>query len=837
MGKETPPVVKRSLGSWIFDGNIGLQIALILVILVTVSTRLVPLEMQKRIVNEAIGLRKLDLLGIYCAIYLSAILLNAGLKFTINILQTRISEKATAGMRRHLYHHILTLPLEFFRTTQPGTVVNSLVNELTLPGNFIGMAVAAPATNILTLVAFAVYLFFLNPILALISMSIYPVMLYVIPLLQKRVNQYNQERVTVSRDLSSKIVESITGIHEVQANGAVAVESSKFNTLVAGLMKIRVWWTIYKFAVKLANNLFTSLGPVLIFILGGYLAIRGRLELGALVAFLSAQEKLYDPWRELIEFYQVYQDGSVVYKKTMAYFDAPVKHRLVPENREPMDLEGTVSVENLSLETSEGLKLLDDINLDLKSGEHIALVGFSGSGKSSLALCIAQLYTYTSGHASIGGHEISQLTKADITRSVGLVSQSPFIFSGTIRENLLYAFVALHGTEGVLSPELEPSLDDLISVLQQSGLFVDVLRFGLSTVIDNHDNTLVPAIISMRRKFQESFGKEVVDWVEFFHDGSYISYASIADNIIFGTPANQSFSGTQLVRNPVFKSFLDEECLTAPLVRLGRELVEQTVDILKNLPLEKVFFEQSPISIESFGFYKSLVPKLKDKTPDNLEDYVQSALLEVALNFSPARHKTAVLPGPVKSLILESRHRFREKILETEPGAIAFYRDDTYICTQSILNNMLFGLTKTSATHVQEKINQMIVHLLIEDDLLEAIIEIGMNFDVGTMGNRLSGGQCQKLAIARIFLKAPSILIFDEATSALDNLSQQRIQNVLERNWKGRSTMVAVVHRLDIIKNYDKVGFMKAGKIVEYGSYDQLMNKKGFLHDLIREGK
>lgn len=110
---------------------------------------------------------------------------------------------------------------------------------------------------------------------------------------------------------------------------------------------------------------------------------------------------------------------------------------------------------------------------------------------------------------------------------------------------------------------------------------------------------------------------------------------------------------------------------------------------------------------------------------------------------------------------------------------------------------------------------------------------MGMQHSVGTKGDNLSGGQRQKLAIARILLKKPPILIMDEATSGLDNESQARIQGLLETQWKGKSTLIAVVHRLDIIKNYDRVAVMKAGKIVELGTYDELFHQKGILFELL----
>ena len=824
-------IVKRSLTSWIFDGNVKLQISLAMIILLIVAIRVVPLEMQKRIINEAINLRKIDLLITYCGIYLAAVVLASGLKLFINIIQTRISQKATAEMRKQLYHHVLNMPLGFFRNTQPGTVVNSLINELTIPGNFVGMAVAVPLTNVLTLLAFAGYLIVLNPLLGIVSFSIYPVMLYVIPLLQKFVNRDNKKRVNASRKLSSKIVESISGIHEVQANGAFEIENKKYDKIVDNLMIIRIKWSVYKFAIKVVSNFFINLGPFLIFILGGYLAIKGQLGLGALVAFLSAQEKLYDPWKELIEFYQVYQDGSINYYKTMNYFDVKIENELAPTDRDPYELEASINVENMTLETPEGVKLLNDVSLNIAPGEHIALVGFSGSGKSSLALCIAQLYKYTSGHATIGNQEISELTKADITKNIGLVSQSPFIFDGTIKENLMYSYTALYG-EGY-----DPELDKLVHVLQQSGLFVDVLRFGLNTIVEGSADEFIPVIIKMRENFQKEFGDTVGEWVEFFDEKQFLSYASIADNIIFGAPISADFKNHNLVKNQFFLKFMNEADLTRPLVSLGKAIADQTVDILNNIAHDKMFFESTPIRLEEFEKYKALISEIKNKNLHQINNQQTTDLLELALRFSQGKHRIAIIPEFLTNLILEGRYMFREKIRQKDPHAIAFFKNDQYIHSQTIFNNILFGIVKTTNPSDQDKINQFMVALLIGEDFFEKMIEIGMNFKVGTEGNKLSGGQRQKLAIARTFLKSPHIMILDEATSALDNKSQKRVQNVLSRYWKGKSTLIAVVHRLDIVKEYDKVAFLKAGKIVEMGTYDELMAKEGYFYELVYEHK
>jgi ABC-type multidrug transport system fused ATPase/permease subunit len=834
MPKPEIPIVKRSLFSWIFAGNLKLQLLLLLIIVVMVFARVLPLEMQKRIINEAINLRDIDKLLLYSGFYLAAVVFFSVLKYLTNIIQTLITQRTTARMRKDLYHHILTLPLNFFRKTQPGTVVNALSTELTLPGNFVGMAVAAPVTSLLTLLAFAGFLFWLNPLLAAVSLSIYPIVIFLVPLLQRGANKANKKRVDAARKFSGRIAESISGIHEIHGNGAYRIENRKYDTLVDRLLKIRIVWSLYRFAVKTVNGFFANIGPFLVFLLGGYLTIKGRLELGALVAFLSAQEKLFDPWKDLIEFYQVYQDGHTNYDKTMQFFDVEVEYEIAPKDREPLQLESSVEVKDLSFTTDTGIHLLDGINVSLKAGEHLALVGFSGSGKSTLALCIGQLYKYTGGSIRIGDREVSGLTKKDMVNNIGFVAQSPFIFDGTIEENILYSTLAQIDDNGQGENDEMPTLDDIIAVLHQTGIFVDILRFGLNAILTHDQNEeLVKMIIRVRKNFQQDFGEELADYVEFFDENKYLYYSSISENLIFGAADKDEFADINLCRNEYFLNFLNTADLTRPLLSLGADLCRQTVDILGNLPPEAVFFEQSPINAEELEAYKTLVEHLKKKKLHELTGEDREKLLELALRFTPGVHKMAALPEMLETLILEGRALFREKITTDDPDAITFVEMSQYIYSQTILNNIFFGKTKTANPQAQERIDQSIIQLLIEEDLLETIIEIGMHYEVGTKGDKLSGGQQQKLAIARIFLKAPRILIMDEATSALDNKSQTRIQNLLETRWKKKNTVISVVHRLDTIKNFDKVAVMKAGKILETGTYDELMARKGMLYELV----
>ena len=832
-------ITKRPLIYWVKSSNIKLQVLLLIVIAVNIAARVFPLQMQRNIVNEAIGQKKLNLLFLYCGLYLAAVLLASAMKFVINAIQTYLGQEALSRLRKELYAHILTLPLSFFRKASSGMVVSSLVTEVVSAGELVGQAIAVPVNNILTLLAFAGYMFYLNPLLAAISIGIYPLVIMVVPRLQKRSNRANKMRVDVTRDLSSKIGETISGIHEVQGNASYRIENRKYGEFVDRLFKIRMVWNLYKQGIKVVNNLFQNLGPFTLFIVGGYLAINGRFDLGALVAFLSAYEKIYDPWKELMDFYQVYQDATTGYGRLMEYFDVAPEHALEPPpDREPYVFQGSIHTQDLSFSVAGGIQLLKQVNLDLKPGEQLALVGFSGSGKSTLAQCISQLYTYTGGSVLLDGMEVSQLTKRDMAENMGIVAQSPYIFEGTIKENLCYSCDALLEGEEAGKKHQIPTLDEMIEAIQQVGLFVDVLRFGLNAVLAvNQEDELVAKIIRIRENFRTRFGEELADYVEFFEEQRYLEFSTVAANLTFGSPHREEFTQERLAENPYFLQFLDEAQLKRPLLNLGRELASQFLDILGDLPPDEVFFKESPFSSHELDDYKALIHRIEHSRLHELASEDRSLLLRLALRFVPGTHKMATLSGDLRNLILEGRFLFMDKIQQEHPGALAFYRMPEYIHSQTILDNILFGKPTSDHPNAQERISQSIIHLLIEEDLLERVVEIGMDFRVGTKGDRLSGGQRQKLAIARVFLKNPPVLIMDEATSALDNASQKRIQTLLETKWKGRSTLISVVHRLDTIKGYDKVAVMKAGKILEMGPYQELLAQKGVLYELVHGAK
>lgn len=827
-------ITKRSLYSWVFGPNLKLQLLLLAVIVVTVGARVFPLEMQKRVINEAIALKDVNSLVLYCGLYMGAVLLAGILKYFINFLQGFIGQRTLKTIRARLFEHIMTLPMSFFRRMSPGHVSTSLVQELAPVGDFIGSAVAIPVVNILTFFAMAGYMFHLNPLLAGISILIYPVDIAILPLLQKRFNKVNRRKIRRMRDMNAMVAESVTGIHEVHAHGGLPLESKKFSEHIRELFTTNIKFTIYKFGIKFTNNFFQSLGPFMLFLVGGYLAIKGRFDLGALVAFLSAYEKLYDPWKELIEFYQQFQDSKVRYRQVMETYNVDPEHALAPTGRDPYVLDGALHVRNTSFVVGGNIRLLDGVSLDLAHGEHMALVGFSGSGKSTLALVIGQLYTHSQGQVLLGGRNVSDLSRRDMILNVGMVPQHPFIFGGTVRENLLYACDAARLQGGECSGSTQaPDLDRIIMVVQQVGLFVDVLRFGMRARLDpDSDPEMAQCILAARKRFKSQFRDELEHDVDFFEDSGFSSYVPLALNIMGSAPLDPEFAEEKLPSLPFFQNFLVDAELDTPLFELGKRIAERAVDILRHVD-DSELFEDSPVSQEEFPELVNLVDRLEKDGKTAVSRADRNRLIALALSYAPGKQGLVPLPPEVADKCVAARERFYAVARTHAPGKFEFYRENRFLRSRNVLENILYGKIQSDSASAEDRLNQLLIQLLIEENILERVVAMGLEFDVGSMGDRLSGGQKQKIALARAFLKAPALLILDEATSALDNASQTRIQNLLERRWKGKASVVSVVHRLDTLPGYDKIAVLKAGRIIEQGPYDELMRKKGALYELV----
>ena len=840
-------ITRRPLFYWVLHRCRGLQILLLCLILASLFFRVVPLEMQKRLVNEAIQLKLLDALFLYCIIYLVAVLLAGVTKYGINVMQMVIGQRILLEIRTGLYTHILRLPVQFYRQVQPGTVVSAMTAELNAIGYFLGGALAIPVTSLLTFVVFLGYMFHLSPRLALLTLVVYPFEVLVIPLLQKRYNRINKQRIRTVRKMSNVVNEAVSGIHEVHANGGYRLEEERIAPHIHDLYEQLKKLFVVKYGIKFSNNLFQSLGPLILFLVGGYLAITGEFTMGALVAFLSAHEKIYDPWKEILEYYQSFQDARVRYRQIMRLFDRDPEFPLLPAGRDPHRFSGAISVRNAVFRVDSGANLLNRISLEVAAGEQVAVVGFSGSGKSTLILCLDQLYPLSNGSILYDRYAIDQLSRVDISSNITLISQHPFIFTGTIRDNLLYGVRAMAGQED----EPLPDLQEQLKAIYDTGLEEDVIRFGFQAVLCRERCApFKDKLLKIRHDIIHHRREQFAPAVEFYELDRFLEYSSIRDNLIFGDCPTGKFDVDRLPDLPEFRGLLREIGLDDALQELGRELAIRTVHLLADVRDDDFFFRYSPIAMDEFDDYAEIVKRIESGV--QLDSRDRKRLFIIALRYIPGFHQVVRIDDELRRKVVRARRVFLKDVAGLEmhscqgddlanclsscskkdaSSPFMPFCTNQYLYSRSLLENLLFGVVK-SRQPMDEHLSNILYELLARE-VLDDVLNVGLDFHVGSQGDNLSGGQKQKLAIARALLRRTPIFLLDEATASLDNISQQRIHEVLAARKEQGCTVVSVLHRLENTVDFDRIVLLKNGRLVEEGSFQELLSLRGEFYELV----
>src|SRR3954465_4251828 len=413
----------------------------------------ISLDLPKNIVNHAIRVdakfpqyvfgfefERIPYLMLLCGAFLMTVLINGAFKYCINTYKGRLGERMLRRFRYQLYMRLLRFPLTHFHKTSSAQIIPMVTAESESLGGFVGDALALPAFQGGTLLTIICFMFVQDPVLGLAAVALYPFQGYIIPKLQRKVNQLNKQRVRTQRIVADRIQESAAGIVEIHTNNTVKLQLTDFAALLGRIYDIRFEVYQRKFFVKFLNNFIGQLTPFFFYSLGGYLVIKGDLSFGALVAILAAYKDLASPWKELLDFYQIKENSRITYEQIVEQFQPSgmADARLLLEEPERiMPLTGELSVANLSLAEDDRSRVVDAVSFTVRLDEHVAVIGQSGSGKNELALLLARLVRPSSGRITIGGADLGELPVAVIGRRIGYVGGTPYLFAGTLRDNLL----------------------------------------------------------------------------------------------------------------------------------------------------------------------------------------------------------------------------------------------------------------------------------------------------------------------------------------------------------------------------------------------------------------
>jgi putative ABC transport system ATP-binding protein len=864
------------------------QVFILLMTLVSYPFTYATLELPKIIVNQAIGGKggfPREVLGFsfdqiaflmgLCFSFLALVLISGGLKYYLNVYRGRLGERMARRLRYLLYARILRFPLPQFKKMSQGEIIPMITSEVEPVGGFIGEALGTPAYQGGTLAVYIVFIFIQDPLLGLAAVALYPVQMVIIPRMQKKINALAKLRIRNTRSLADRIGETISGVTEIHAHDTSRLERADIVRRLDYGYEIRYEIFRRKFFVKFLNNFIAQLTPFFFYSIGGYFVIRGELSFGALVAVLAAYKDLNGPWKELLNWYQQNWDIKVKYEQVVEQFAPPGLLDEALQDTEPEKIEplaGEMLLNNISITEDGRMKMIDGVSTSFRLDEHVAITGAGASGKDELTLAMARLLMPSSGSIRIGGRAADQLPEAITGRRLGYVAPQPYMFATTVRRNLCYGLmhkpIRPAQYEGEAAAEYERyitearrsgNLDDdpnadwidyeavgaadeaafearMLAVLGIVDMAEDIYKMGLlGTIEPAYQPELAPKILEARAALRERLrDPEYANLVETFDAERYSENATMAENLLFGTPVGNAFDMDNLARSPYVIHVLEKAGLIDDLVAMGRNVAETMIELFAGLPPGHEFFAQYAfISSDDLPEYQALVTRTAKQKPAEMKPDDRERLLSLPFRLSPARHRLGVIDDALRQRILQARKLFAEELPEELKGAVEFFHVDKYNAAATIQDNVLFGKIAYGQAQAVARASRLITEVLDALSIRPLIMEAGLNYTVGVAGSRLSAAQRQKLGLARSILKQPDLLIINEGISALDGAAQLRVLEGVIKEFKGRG-IVWAVHRTALCRNFDRILVMRSGRIVEQGSFAELNRDGTVLHDLLK---
>ena len=451
--KVTPALLKR-IFSYLMPYR--LQLALVLgCIVVSSFFTLLPSILTGKILDEGLLKGDLNALVRYILLSLLVTFLANLIGLAESYINTWMAQHITFDMRNQMYRHLQEMSQRFFTDNNQGDIITRMTSDIDGVQSVISNTFSSILSNVVTLVIAMIAMFQKNWILALIGIVIVP--LFSIP----------TRRAGKTRWCGQLLVK-LFGKEEQEYS---RYESA--NRRMIGL-NIRERMAGRWFFVVLST--FTSIGPMLIYFVGGLLMIRyhASLTVGDITVLVALLGKMYMPVNSLLNIQVDWIRSMALFTRIFDYFDVPVEIQNAPDAIIPSQVEGTIEFSHVGFSYEPSRKILKDVSFTLHAGKSIAIVGPSGSGKSTIINLIPRLYDVDEGSVMFDGIDVRKLDLAFLREQIGIVSQETYLFNGSIRENLLYA-------------KPDASEEEMISALKKANIydFVEKQESGLDTLVGN----------------------------------------------------------------------------------------------------------------------------------------------------------------------------------------------------------------------------------------------------------------------------------------------------------------------------------------------------------------
>ncbi|MDD3680651.1 MAG: ABC transporter ATP-binding protein [Mesotoga sp.] len=412
-------------------------------ILMSSVLSIMPAVLTGRIIDEGLIGRDLNLLVRLLLISL-AVTLGANLIGVLeSYLNTWIGQHITYDMRNSMYRHLQSMPHQFFTTNHPGEIITRMTSDISGVQQLITGTLTGILSNIITLGVSLLAMYQKNWILATISIIIVP--FFTLP--TKRVGK---ARWSLTREAQARNDEvngilnetlSVSGQLLVKLFNREEAEITRYEVANHQMIRLNIRERMAGRWFRVILGTFASIGPMLIYLVGGLLIIRygSDLSVGDITVLVALLSRMYSPVNSLMGIQVDWIRSMALFTRIFEYFDLPVDIASDPNAVVPHSAQGNINFSHVDFAYEPDRPILRDVSFSLESGKSIAIVGPSGSGKSTISNLIPRLYDVSKGSITFDGIDVRKLDLGWLRQNVAIVTQETYLFNGTIRDNLLYA--------------------------------------------------------------------------------------------------------------------------------------------------------------------------------------------------------------------------------------------------------------------------------------------------------------------------------------------------------------------------------------------------------------
>ena len=407
--------------------------------LIVVSSALgaVPAFLIREVFDTALPDRDLGLLNVLVAAMIGIAVVTGALGVVQTLLSNQVGQRVMHDLRTAVYKHLQRLSLAFFTRTRTGEVQSRLANDIGGVQEVVTSTATSIVSNVTTVLATVVAMFFLDWRLTLFALALLPLFVW----MTKRVGDARRKVAKVRQesmaDISSLVQESlsVSGILLGKTMGRAGELATRFETESGRLADLEVRSRMTGRWMMASIQTSFAVMPALVYLFAGHYA--GSVSIGTVIAFTTLQARLFFPIGSLLGVSLEVQTSLALFDRVFEYLDHPVD---IEEGTRTLEApRGDVAFDGVWFRYEDGAWTLQDVSFEVPAGSKTALVGETGSGKTTAGYLVARLYDVTRGAMTIDGIDVRELTFASLAGAVGVVSQETYLFHASVRDNLRFA--------------------------------------------------------------------------------------------------------------------------------------------------------------------------------------------------------------------------------------------------------------------------------------------------------------------------------------------------------------------------------------------------------------